>query len=119
MKMNPLTKERLARFRAHKRGYWSLWLFALFVFFISLFAELIANDKPLLIRFDGNWYFPIVEQYTETQFGGEFESEADYTDPYVADLIEAKGFTLWPIIRFSYDTINYDLTGPAPSPLIG
>ncbi len=86
------------------------------VFFISLFAELIANDKPLLIRFDGNWYFPIVEQYTETQFGGEFESEADYTDPYVADLIEAKGFTLWPIIRFSYDTINYDLTGPAPSP---
>lgn len=115
MKMNPLTKERLARFRAHKRGYWSLWLFAL-LFFISLFAELIANDKPLLIRFDGNWYFPIVEQYTETEFGGEFESEADYTDPYVADLIEAKGFTLWPIIRFSYDTINYDLTGPAPSP---
>ncbi|MGF1714520.1 ABC transporter permease [Photobacterium chitinilyticum] len=113
--MNPLTKERLARFRAHKRGYWSLWLFAL-LFFISLFAELIANDKPLLIRFDGNWYFPIVEQYTETEFGGEFESEADYTDPYVADLIEAKGFTLWPIIRFSYDTINYDLTGPAPSP---
>jgi len=115
VKMNPLTKERLARFRAHKRGYWSLWLFAL-LFFISLFAELIANDKPLLIRFDGNWYFPIVEQYTETEFGGEFESEADYTDPYVADLIEAKGFTLWPIIRFSYDTINYDLTGPAPSP---
>lgn len=113
--MNPLTKERWSRFRAHKRGYWSLWLFAV-LFFISLFAEVIANDKPLLIRFDANWYFPIVEQYTETEFGGEFESEADYTDPYVADLIETDGFMIWPIIRFSYDTINYNLAGPAPSP---
>ncbi|MCG7587394.1 ABC transporter permease [Photobacterium sp. OFAV2-7] len=113
--MNPLTKERLARFRAHKRGYWSLWIFAL-LFFISLFAELVANDKPLFIRFDANWYFPIIEQYTETEFGGEFESEADYTDPYVIDLIEADGFMIWPLIRFSYDTINYNLTGPAPSP---
>ena len=115
MKMNPLTRERWARFRAHKRGYWSMWIFAS-LFVISLFAEIIANDKPLVINFNSNWYFPIAEQYTETEFGGEFESEADYTDPYVADLIEADGYMIWPIIRFSYDTINYDLAGPAPSP---
>jgi len=92
-----------------------MWMFAL-LFFVSLFAEIIANDKPLLISFNSNWYFPIVEQYTETEFGGEFESEADYTDPYVADLINEDGYMIWPIIRFSYDTINYDLSGPAPSP---
>lgn len=115
MKMNPLTKERWARFRAHKRGYWSMWIFAS-LFVISLFAEIIANDKPLLINFKSNWYFPIAEQYTETEFGGEFESEADYTDPYVAELIEADGYMIWPIIRFSFDTINYNLPGPAPSP---
>ncbi len=115
MKMNPLTRERWVRFRAHKRGYWSLWIFSV-LFVVSLFAEIIANDKPLLINFNSGWYFPIVEQYTETEFGGEFESEADYTDPYVADLIEADGFMIWPLIRFSFDTINYDLAGPAPSP---
>ncbi|MGF1700121.1 ABC transporter permease [Photobacterium makurazakiensis] len=112
--MNPLTKERWSRFRAHKRGYWSLWIFA-FLFVITLFAEIIANDKPLVINFQSDWYFPIIEQYSETEFGGEFDAEADYTDPYVAELIEADGYMIWPIIRFSYDTINYDLTGPAPS----
>ncbi|ELR65513.1 Oligopeptide transport system permease protein OppC [Photobacterium marinum] len=86
------------------------------LFVLSLFAEIIANDKPLLLHFKSGWYFPIVEQYSETQFGGEFEAEADYTDPYVVDLIEADGFMIWPLIRFSYDTINYDLDGPAPSP---
>ncbi|MCQ1057810.1 ABC transporter permease [Photobacterium sp. ZSDE20] len=107
--------ERWARFRAHKRGYWSLWIFSL-LFVCSLFAEIVANDKPLVIQFDSQWYFPIVTPYAETEFGGEFDAEADYTDPYVADLIEANGFMIWPIIRFSYDTINYDLSGPAPSP---
>ncbi|KLU98732.1 ABC transporter permease [Photobacterium aphoticum] len=113
--MSPLTQERWARFRAHKRGYWSLWIFMV-LFVISLFAEIIANDKPLLVEYDSHWYFPILQQYAETEFGGEFDAEADYTDPYVADLINAKGFMIWPIIRFSYDTINYDLPGPAPSP---
>lgn len=115
MKLNPLTKERWARFRAHKRGYWSLWIFSI-LFFFSLFAELVANDKPLVIQFESQWYFPIVTPYSETEFGGEFDAEADYTDPYVADLIEADGFMIWPLIRFSYDTINYNLSGPAPSP---
>ncbi|UXI00124.1 ABC transporter permease [Photobacterium sp. TY1-4] len=113
--MNPLTQERWARFRANKRGYWSLWLFSL-LFVISLFAEVIANDKPLLIRFDGGWYLPIVTEYAETEFGGEFESAADYTDPYVAELIQEDGYMIWPLIRFHYDTINYNLPGPAPSP---
>lgn len=115
MAMNPLTQQRWLRFKAHRRGYFSLWIFSV-LFFVSLFAELIANDKPLLIHFDSQWYFPVVEQYAETEFGGEFATEADYTDPFVIDLIEQKGYMVWPLIRFSYDTINYNLAGPAPSP---
>ncbi|MGF1786848.1 ABC transporter permease [Photobacterium swingsii] len=114
MAMNPLTEQRWLRFKAHRRGYFSLWIFSV-LFIVSLFAELIANDKPLLINFDSQWYFPIVEQYAETEFGGEFATEADYTDPFVVDLIEQQGYMVWPLIHFSYDTINYNLAGPAPS----
>ncbi|WP_019274692.1 ABC transporter permease [Vibrio coralliilyticus] len=111
---NPLNEARWLRFRANKRGYWSLWIFmTLFVF--SLFAELIANDKPLLVEYEGAWYYPITTQYAETEFGGEFETEADYTDPYVIELIEEKGYIIWPLIRFSYDTINYNISGSVPS----
>ncbi len=113
--MSPLFEIRWQRFKANKRGYTSLWLFSL-LFFFSLFAELVANDKPLFISYENQWYFPIATQYSETDFGGEFESEADYTDPYVTDLINEKGYLIWPIIRFHYDTINFDLTHPAPSP---
>ncbi|EEY37127.1 ABC transporter permease [Vibrio mimicus] len=112
---NPLTEARWVRFKANRRGFWSLWIFLL-LFVISLFAELIANDKPLLIHYDGNWYTPIVQQYSETQFGGEFDTEADYTDPYVVGLIEEKGQIIWPPIRFHYDTINFNITGSVPSP---
>ncbi|KXI23374.1 ABC transporter permease [Photobacterium sanguinicancri] len=115
MAMNPLTQQRWLRFKAHRRGYFSLWIFSV-LFLVSLFAELISNDKPLLIHFESQWYFPVVEQYAETEFGGEFATEADYTDPFVIDLIEQKGYMVWPLIRFSYDTINYNLAGPAPSP---
>ncbi|NUW69625.1 ABC transporter permease [Vibrio coralliilyticus] len=111
---NPLNEARWLRFRANKRGYWSLLIFmTLFVF--SLFAELIANDKPLLVEYEGAWYYPITTQYAETEFGGEFETEADYTDPYVIELIEEKGYIIWPLIRFSYDTINYNISGSVPS----
>jgi microcin C transport system permease protein len=79
-------------------------------------AELIANDSPILVRFDGNWYVPIVKDYPETIFGGDFETTADYKDEYVKELIEAKGWMIWPPIKFSYDTINYNLTVPAPAP---
>jgi len=112
---NPLNQARWLRFKANKRGYWSMWLFGL-LFIVSLFAELIANDKPLLVEFDNQWYFPVVTQYAETEFGGEFETEADYTDPYVIELIEEKGYIIWPLIRFSYDTINYNIGGAVPSP---
>ncbi|MEZ9130578.1 ABC transporter permease [Vibrio breoganii] len=112
--MNPLLKLRIDRFKANKRGFWSLWIFTL-LFTVTLFAEVVANDKPLFVSFDDGWYFPIAKQYSEIEFGGEFAAEADYTDPYVQDLINEKGFMVWPIIRFSYDTINYNLPGPAPS----
>ncbi|TXZ32919.1 ABC transporter permease [Vibrio cholerae] len=111
---NPLTEARWARFKANRRGFWSLWIFLL-LFVVSLFAELIANDKPLLIQYDGAWYMPMVQRYSETQFGGEFDTEADYTDPYVVSLIEEKGQIIWPPIRFHYDTINFDITGSVPS----
>lgn len=111
---NPLNEARWLRFKANKRGYWSLWVFMV-LFVISLFAELIANDKPLLVEYNSQWYYPIAEQYAETEFGGEFETEADYTDPYVIELIEDNGYIVWPLIRFSYDTINFNISGSVPS----
>ncbi|MFA5040929.1 MAG: ABC transporter permease, partial [Bdellovibrionales bacterium] len=86
------------------------------LFFVALGAEFIANDNPLLIKFDGRYYAPIFTSYPETRFGGEFETEARYRDPYVKKLIEAKGWMIWPPIPYSYNTINYDLKEPAPSP---
>lgn len=88
----------------------------MFLFTVCLCAEFIANDKPIIIRFDGNFYAPIFKSYAETEFGGDFETEAEYRDPYVMELIEEKGWMIWPPIRFSYDTINYELPQPAPSP---
>jgi microcin C transport system permease protein len=117
MNLSPLARRRLAQFRANRRGYWALRLFLL-LFFTCLFAEFIANDKPLLVRYEGHFYTPVFHAYPETAFGGEFETEADYRDPYVKNLIEGekgKGWMLWPPIRYSYDTINYNLPTPAPS----
>ncbi len=115
LNFSPLNLRRLHNFRANRRGYWAAWIFA-FLFLFTLFAELIANDKPLLVYANGDLYVPVFKSYPETAFGGEFETEADYRDPYVIELIEEKGWMLWPAIRFSYDTINYDLRQPAPSP---
>ena len=87
------------------------------LFVVSLFADFIANDKPFLIRHDGRIFFPAVVTYPETAFGGEFETAADYRDPYLQKLIAEKGGTMWwPLIRYSYDTHNLDLPTPAPSP---
>jgi microcin C transport system permease protein len=113
--LTPLTQRRLAKFRANRRGYWSLWVF-LTLFFVSLCAEFIANDKPLLVYYQGTFYFPVFKSYAETDFGGPFPSTANYRDPYLADLIKSNGWMLWPPIPFSYDTINYDLPVPAPAP---
>jgi len=113
--ISPITRRRLHNFRANRRGYWSFWVF-LVLFVLSLFAEFIANDKPILISYDGGYYMPIFNAYPETTFGGEFEIEADYRDPFVQDLINEKGWIVWPPIPFSYRTINYNLTQSAPSP---
>lgn len=114
LRITPLTERRLANFRRNRRGFWSLWIF-LGMFFLSLFAEFIANDKPVVVWFDGGVYFPVVQEYAETQFGGEFATEADYRDPFVRDLINAKGWMVWPIIPYAFDTVIKDLPGPAPS----
>lgn len=113
--MSEMQVQRIHSFKANKRGLWSLRIF-LILFVLSLFAEFIANDKPLLIWYDGRLFFPLTHEYPETAFGGEFELEADYKDPFVADLIEEAGWMLWPPVRYSYDTINYALPSPAPSP---
>ncbi len=113
--MSPLNRRRFANFRANRRGWWSLWIF-LVLFVVSLGAELVANDKPLVVSFQGDLYFPIFIAYPETTFGGDFETEAAYRDPYVRELIEADGWMVWPPVPYSYDTINYDLPVPAPAP---
>jgi microcin C transport system permease protein len=102
-------------FRSNRRGFWSLWIF-LGLFTITLFAEFVANDKPLLVRYDSKFYFPIFYEYPETVFGGFLPTEADYRDPEVAELIREKGWMVFPIVPYSYDTINYNLPVPAPAP---
>ena len=135
--LSPLGRRRWRNFKANRRGYWSLWIF-LGLFIISLFAELVANDKPILLSFRGELHSPLVSFYTEEYFGGEYQTEADYTDPVVKCLIRtggntdpcfdeadglgeaplaegmAAGWSIWPLIPFSYDTPNYDVqTAPA------
>jgi microcin C transport system permease protein len=115
LRLNPINQRRLANFKANRRGYVSLHIFLL-LFGLSLVAEFIANDKPFLIQYDGAIYLPFLKAYPETTFGGDFPTEADYTDPFVAELIEERGWMLWPPIPYSYDTVILDLPGPAPSP---
>ncbi|NDF11405.1 MAG: ABC transporter permease [Proteobacteria bacterium] len=112
--LSPLTRRRLHLFRANRRGFYSFVFFTL-VFTLSLFAEFIANDKPILVSYDGGLYMPVWKFYPETTFGGDFETEADYRDPYVKALIQKKGWMVMPLIEFSYNTINYDLPSVAPS----
>lgn len=102
--MNPMNRRRLAAFRSSKRGMISLVVFGL-LFFVSLFAELLANNKPILIRYDGGFYSPLVRDYPETTFGGDFPTNTVYSDPEVKKLIEEKGWILWPPIPYSYDTV--------------
>jgi microcin C transport system permease protein len=113
--LSPLTRKRLYYFKANRRGYYAFLIF-LVLFMTSLFAEFIANDKPILISYDHRFYWPIFKFYPETTFGGDFETEASYRDPHVRDLIHQKGWMIWPPLRYSYDTVNEDLPSPAPSP---
>ena len=104
--LSPLQRRRWDVFKLNRRGFWSLWVF-LFLFAISLGSEFIANDKPILVKYDGQLYWPIFKAYPETAFGGIFETEADYRDPAVKEMIaKSGGWVLWPPIRFSYNTQN-------------
>jgi len=104
------------RFKRNRRGYYSLLIF-LTLFTTSMFAELISNDVPLLVKYSGHYFFPIIKSYPETTFGGDFQTETDYKDPLFQELMEEKGnFALFPPIRHNYNSINFEIDGPVPSP---
>ena len=115
MTLSPLARRRLAAFRANRRGHVSLWVF-LALFVVSLGAELLANDRPLLVRYDGRLHVPVLRAYPETTFGGVLPTEAAYRDPAVRRLIEARGVMIWPPVPFRYDTIDWELGVAAPAP---
>lgn len=114
--MTSITQRRWQNFKSNKRGFYAFWFF-LCLFFVTLAAEFVANDKPYYIELNGKSYYPIFVDYPETAFGGDFETEAHYRDPFLQNLITEKGGKMvWPPIRYSYDTINYNLSQPAPAP---
>ena len=115
MQLSKLNQRRFNNFKKNKRGYYSFWIFT-FLFIVSLFADFIANEKPLFVKYNSDFYYPVFSYYSETTFGGDFETEADYKDPFVQNLINEKGWMIMPIIPYSYNTIIRDLSSPAPSP---
>ena len=114
LRLSPINARRMENFKANRRGYWSFWIFMV-LFVLSLFAEFIANERPIVVSYKGEILFPIVTDYPEEKFGG-FLAQTDYRDPVIADEIKAHGWMLWPPVRFSYNTHNLDLPTPAPSP---
>ncbi len=112
--MSPIMRARLQRFKANRLGFGCFIVFSI-IFILSLGAEFIANDKPLLVKYEHSFYSPAFKSYPETTFGGVFETEADYKDPIVQQLINNHGWAVWPLIEFSYQTPNLDLTVPVPS----
>ncbi|WP_392566730.1 microcin C ABC transporter permease [Utexia brackfieldae] len=106
---------RWQRFKHNRRGYWSLWIFSL-LFIASLAAELIANDKPILIKYQESYFLPILVNYPETTFDGQFETETNYLDPAIIHNINQDGWIIWAPVRFSYDTLAYDADGTFPTP---
>ncbi len=112
--MNERVRQRWNKFKANRRGFYAFIVFCV-VFVLTSMADFIANDKPIVVRYDGQWYFPVFRQYPETTFGGTFKTMADYKDPYLQKKINEKGFFIMPPVEYSYDTINYNLPTPAPS----
>lgn len=112
--MSPIMQARVQRFKQNKLGFGCFIVFII-IFVLSLVAELIANDKPLLVKYEQSLYLPVFKAYPETTFGGVFETEADYNDPVVQQLVADRGWAVWPLIEFSYQTPNLDLAVPVPS----
>src|SRR3546814_165716 len=115
MRISPLNRRRLHNFRANQRGFWSLWIF-LVLFILSLLAEFIANDRPFLVYYDGDFYVPILRDYPETAFGGPLPTAAEYKDPTLRSSDLDDGWMIWPVIRYNHRTGAWDLPEPAPSP---
>lgn len=115
MTLSPLNQQRWQRFRHNRRGYWSLWIF-LIIFLLSMGAELIANDKPLLVHYQQRWTVPLLFDYSETDYGGALATAADYQDPWLRQRIEQNGWAIWAPIHFSDSTINFATEVPFPSP---
>lgn len=113
--LSTVNQARWARFRQNRRGFWSLWIF-LVVFTLALLSDVLANDKPLLARYQGHWYVPFMINYSETTFGGELETPTDYQDPFVLKQLDEHGWVLWAPIRSSFKSINFATTQPFPSP---
>lgn len=111
--LSPLNRRRLNLFKANRRGYWSLWIF-LALFLASLFAELLVNDRPIIASYKGELLFPIVSEYDEAKFGG-FLAVTDFRDPFIQEEVNANGWMIWPLIRYSYRSVNNALPTPAPS----
>ena len=114
MQLSELNQRRLANFKANRRGFWAFWIFSI-LFVLSLGSELIANDQPIAVQYDGGWYFPVFKTYSETTFGGDLEFDADYSDPYLTDLINEKGKIIWPLIPFSHQSIDFNMSTSPPS----
>ena len=115
-KMSEESHKKWRAFRRNRRGYYSLMVL-LVLLVLSLFAEVLANSRPLLIRYNGSFYYPLLQTYPETTFGGDFETETDYQDPYVRELLsKGENWALFPPIQWDYASINFDLGRPAPSP---
>lgn len=114
-RLSPINQRRLVSFRKNRRAWWSLWIFTV-IFLASLVSELIANDRPLLIRYQDDWFFPALVDYMETDLGGDFETSADYHDPWLREQIESDGWIFWPPVPYSYNTHINNLPGPAPTP---
>lgn len=113
-RLSPINQRRLANFKANRRGFWSLWIF-LVLFVLALGAEFVTNDRPILVSYNGELLAPVFVDYPEEKFGG-FLAVTDYRDPFIQDEINANGWMLWPLVRYSYDTVNNEIPVPAPAP---
>lgn len=112
---SPIAQRRWQLFKANRRGYISTWLFLIF-FALTLCADFWANDRPIMIQYQNNYYWPVLKDYPETTFGGDFDTTADYRDPFMLEQIQKNGWAVWPLLRYSFDTINYNQEVPNPAP---